>query len=115
MRLKTSNEETISLKLVDSLPNIVENDDDSISLEINPWKLIGLDRSYNSKFEALESGYISMVKSAISQFPSGNEEWANQMEARYPLAAWIASPKATRWPRWQRLRDRLPIEWSILF
>tara|TARA_Y100000748_G_scaffold94326_1_gene78741 strand:- start:119 stop:2746 length:2628 start_codon:yes stop_codon:yes gene_type:complete len=115
LRLKTSNEETISLKLVDSLPNIVENDDDSISLEINPWKLIGLDRSYNSKFEALESGYISMVKSAISQYPSGNEEWANQMEARYPLAAWIASPKATRWPRWQRLRDRLPIEWSILF
>ena len=115
LRLKTSNEEIISLKLVDSLPNIVENDDDSISLEINPWKLIGLDKSYNSKFEALESGYISMVKSAISQFPSGNEEWANQMEARYPLAAWIASPKATRWPRWQRLRDRLPTEWSILF
>ena len=115
LRLKTSNEEIISLKLVDSLPNIVENDDDSISLEINPWKLIGLDKSHNSKFEALESGYISMVKSAISQFPSGNEEWANQMEARYPLAAWIASPKATRWPRWQRLRDRLPIEWSILF
>ena len=115
LRLKTSNEEIISLKLIDSLPNIVENDDDSSSLEINPWKLIGLDKSYSSKFEALESGYISMVKSAISQFPSGNEEWANQMEARYPLAAWIASPKATRWPRWQRLRDRLPIEWSILF
>ena len=115
LRLKTSNEEIISLKLIDSLPNIVENDDDSSSLEINPWKLIGLDKSYSSKFEALESGYISMVKSAISQFPSGNEEWANQMEARYPLAAWIASPKATRWPRWQRLRDRLPTEWSILF
>ena len=56
-----------------------------------------------------------MIKSAISQFPSGNEQWANQMEARYPLAAWIASPKATRWPRWQRLRERLPIEWLILF
>ena len=37
------------------------------------------------------------------------------MEARYPIAAWIASPKATRWPRWQRLRDRLPIDWLILF
>ena len=115
LRLKTSNEEIISLKLIDSLPNIVENDDDSSSLEINPWKLVGLDKSYSSKFDELESGYISMVKSAISQFPSGNEEWANQMEARYPLAAWIASPKATRWPRWQRLRDRLPTEWSILF
>ena len=115
LRLKTSNEEIVSLKLIDSLPNIVENNEDLSSLEINPWKLIGLDKFYSSKFESLDSGYISMVKSAISQFPSGNEEWANQMEARYPLAAWIASPKATRWPRWQRLRDRLPNEWSILF
>ena len=115
LRLKTSNEEIISLKLIDSLPTIVENNEDSSSLEINPWKLIGLDKSYSPKFEELESGYISMIKSAISQFPSGNEEWANQMEARYPLAAWIASPKATRWPRWQRLRERLPIEWLILF
>ena len=115
LRLKTSNEEIVSLKLIDSLPNIVENNEDLSSLEINPWKLIGLDKFYSSKFESLDSGYISMVKSAISQFPSGNEEWANQMEARYPLAAWIASPKATRWPRWQRLSDRLPNEWSILF
>ena len=115
LRLKTSNEEIISLKLIDSLPTIVENNDDSLSLEINPWKLVGLEKSYDSESEELESGYISMIKSAISQFPSGNEEWANQMEARYPLAAWIASPKATRWPRWQRLRERLPIEWLILF
>ena len=115
LRLKTSNEEIISLKLIDSLPTIVENNDNSLSLEINPWKLVGLDKSYDSGSEELESGYISMIKSAISQFPSGNEEWANQMEARYPLAAWIASPKATRWPRWQRLRERLPIEWLILF
>ena len=115
LRLKTSNEEIISLKLIDSLPTIVENNDDSHSLEINPWKLVGLEKSYDSESEELESGYISMIKSAISQFPSGNEEWANQMEARYPLAAWIASPKATRWPRWQRLRERLPIEWLILF
>ena len=115
LRLKTSNEEIISLKLIDSLPTITENNDDSLSLEINPWKLVGLEKSYDSESEELESGYISMIKSAISQFPSGNEQWANQMEARYPLAAWIASPKATRWPRWQRLRERLPIEWLILF
>ena len=115
LRLKTSNEEIISLKLIDSLPTIIENNDDSLSLEINPWKLVGLEKSYDSESEELESGYISMIKSAISQFPSGNEQWANQMEARYPLAAWIASPKATRWPRWQRLRERLPIEWLILF
>ncbi len=115
LRLKTSNDETVALKLIDSLPTITEHNDKSHSLEINPWKLIGLDKSYNSKINQLESGYISMIQSAISQFPNGNEEWANQMEARYPLAAWIASPKATRWPRWQRLTDRLPIEWLILF
>ena len=113
LRLKTSKAEIISLKLIDSLPTIVVNDDISRSLEINPWKLIGLNKSHDS--EELEKEYLSMVNSAISQFPNGNEEWANQMEARYPLAAWIASPKATRWPRWQRLKDRLSIEWLVLF
>ena len=56
----------------------------------------------------------SVVMSAISQHPGGNEEWANQMEARYPLAAWIASPPRTRWPRWQRLRGRLDSDWLVL-
>ena len=36
------------------------------------------------------------------------------MEARYPLAAWIASPPRTRWPRWQRLRGRLDSDWLVL-
>ena len=115
LRLKTSNDEIISLKLIDSLPTIIEDSVTSSSLELNPWKLIGLNIPNNYKSEELESGDLSMVNSAISQFPNGNEEWANQMEARYPLAAWIASPKSTRWPRWQRLKDRLPIEWLILF
>ena len=115
LKLKTSNDEIISIKLIDSLPTIIEDSDTSSSLEINPWKLIGQNIPNNYKSEELESGDLSMVNSAISQFPNGNEEWANQMEARYPLAAWIASPKSTRWPRWQRLKDRLPIEWLILF
>ena len=115
LRMKTSNDEIISLKLIDSLPAIIEDNDISSSLEINPWKLIGLNMPYNSESDELEPGYLSMVNSAISQFPNGNEEWANQMEARYPLAAWISSPKSTRWARWQRLKDRLPIEWLILF
>ena len=115
LRLKTSNDEIISLKLIDSLPTIIEDSVTSSSLELNPWKLIGLNIPNNYKSEVLNSGDLSMVNSAISQFPNGNEEWANQMEARYPLAAWIASPKSTRWPRWQRLKDRLPIEWLILF
>ena len=115
LRLKTSSDEIICLKLIDSIPNIIHSNDDDTQIEINPWKLIGIEKPFNSEFEELAPGYVSMINSAISQFPSGNEQWANQMEARYPIAAWIASPKATRWPRWQRLRDRLPIDWLILF
>ena len=58
--------------------------------------------------------YLSMVRSAISQYPEGNEDWANRMEARYPVAAWIASPPRSRWPRWQRLSSRLNPEWLII-
>ena len=76
---------------------------------------MGLSNIHNSEPEELDSGYLSMVQSAISQYPNGNEDWANQMEARYPIASWIASPKFTRWPRWQRLKDRMSVEWLILF
>ena len=58
--------------------------------------------------------YLSMVRSAISQYPEGNEDWANRMEARYPVAAWIASPPRSRWPRWQRLSSRLNPDWLII-
>ena len=55
-----------------------------------------------------------MIGSAIAQFPEGNEDWSNMMEASYPIAAWIASPPKTRWHRWQRLRSRLESEWIAL-
>ncbi len=55
-----------------------------------------------------------MIGSAIAQFPEGNEDWSNMMEASYPIAAWIASPPKTRWHRWQRLRSRLDSEWIAL-
>jgi len=58
--------------------------------------------------------YSSMIKSASSQYPEGNEEWANRMEASYPIAAWIASPSRTRWPRWQRLGKRLDPKWLVM-
>ena len=72
-----------------------------------------------NELEALVSSiddkeYQSMVRSAISQYPEGNEDWANRMEARYPVAAWIASPPRSRWPRWQRLSSRLNPEWLII-
>ena len=62
----------------------------------------------------LDDEYSSIVKSAVAQWPEGNEEWANSVEASYPIAAWIASPRVHRWPRWQRLRRRISPEWLIL-
>ena len=115
LKLQTSNGEIIPLKLIDNVPNTMPIEDNQNNLEITPWKIVGLSDLHDSKPEELELGYLSMVHSAISQYPIGNEEWANQMEARYPIAAWIASPKQTRWPRWQRLKDRMSVEWLILF
>jgi DNA-binding transcriptional ArsR family regulator len=115
LRLQTSSGKIIPFKLVNNIPNNLPINDSLISEEINPWKIVGLSDSPEYKSEELEAGYLSMVYSAISQFPNGNEEWANQMEARYPIAAWVASPKHTRWPRWQRLKDRISVEWLVLF
>jgi hypothetical protein len=115
LRLQTSSGEIIPLKLVNDIPSNLPINDDLISEEITPWKIVGLTSFSGYKHDELEQGYLSMAQSAISQFPNGNEEWANQMEARYPIAAWIASPKHTRWPRWQRLKDRISVEWLILF
>ena len=41
--------------------------------------------------QEIASNSASIISSAVSQFPDGDEEWANQMEAMYPLASWIAS------------------------
>lgn len=115
LRLQTSNGVIIPLKLIDNIPNTIQTGITQSNLAITPWEIVGLSNLHNSKPEELDSGYLSMVNSAISQYPNGNEDWANQMEARYPIASWIASPKYTRWPRWQRLKDRMSVEWLILF
>ena len=64
--------------------------------------------------EVNDTEYSSMIRSASSQYPEGNEEWANRMEASYPIAAWVASPSRTRWPRWQRLGKRLDPKWLVM-
>jgi len=115
LQLQTSDGIVIPLKLIDNISNTIQVEDSGTSLEITPWKVVGLSNLHDSQPEILDSGYLSMVNSAISQYPNGNEEWANQMEARYPIASWIASPKHTRWPRWQRLQGRLSVDWLILF
>ena len=108
LKLTTESESTLSIRLLDpiqSQPTTVSDDLQSRALDsLGPVAEL---LSY-SEYED------SVIMSAISQHPGGNEEWANQMEARYPLAAWIASPPRTRWPRWQRLRGRLDSDWLVL-
>ena len=78
---------------------------------LDPWMVISNDIENKKAFNDNDN---SMIGSAISQYPEGNEDWANMLEASYPIAAWIASPLRTRWHRWQRLRDRLNPEWLAL-
>ncbi len=108
LALRTKSKNSLSIRLIDPIQSqsiSVPNAHQSRSLESLgvPPELL----NYPDDEE-------SVVMSAISQHPGGNEEWANQMEARYPLAAWIASPSRTRWPRWQRLRGRLDSDWLVL-
>ena len=108
LTLNTSSDSTLSIRLLDpiqSQPITVSDDSQSRSFES-----LGIAAELLTYSDDEES----VIMSAISQHPGGNEEWANQMEARYPLAAWIASPPKTRWPRWQRLRGRLDSDWLTL-
>jgi hypothetical protein len=78
----------------------------------SPWAVLGLEVGGAGAGSTADDS--SMIGSAIAQFPEGNEDWSNMMEASYPVAAWIASPPRTRWHRWQRLRSRLDAEWIAL-
>ena len=51
---------------------------------------------------------------ALSNYPGGDENWANLNESIYPLAAWIATPQQHRTSRWIRLRTILPDGWADL-
>ena len=51
---------------------------------------------------------------ALSNYPHGDESWANLNESAYPLAAWIATPLEHRTSRWIRLRTILPTGWADL-
>jgi len=97
------------VRLVDPVPTAPDTiEDDEVAP--SPWAILGLEDEIISK--NIEDS--SMIGSAIAQFPEGNEDWSNMMEASYPIAAWIASPPKTRWHRWQRLRSRLDPEWISL-
>ena len=109
LRLRTLGGRDMPVRLVDPVPTAPEvTEDDEVAP--SPWAILGLDN------EEISSNLAdsSMIGSAIAQFPEGNEDWSNMMEASYPIAAWIASPPKTRWHRWQRLRSRLDSEWIAL-
>ena len=52
-----------------------------------------------------------LMRAAVLCFPSGNSEWANQMESRSPVVSWIASEPVDRWSRWERIGSILGPEW----
>ena len=109
LRLRTLGGRDMPVRLVDTVPTAPEVTEDE-EVVPSPWAILGLeDEKLSSKIEV-----SSMIGSAIAQFPEGNEDWSNMMEASYPIAAWIASPPKTRWHRWQRLRSRLDSEWIAL-
>ena len=109
LRLRTLGGRDLPVRLVDPVPKAPEVTEDQ-EVAPSPWVILGLeDEKSSSKIED-----SSMIGSAIAQFPEGNEDWSNMMEASYPIAAWIASPPKTRWHRWQRLRSRLDSEWIAL-
>ncbi len=104
---------TLPLKLIESQYEDEEYQS-KVKLTVTPWEIRNIEMKSDFIPEELNEDYYSMVKSSISQYPLGDEEWANQIEAKYPLASWIASPPSGRWPRWQRLRNRLDSEWLAL-
>jgi hypothetical protein len=104
----------IPVRMKEQTSSSVDYSEEDEGTTISPWEILGIS-SVNDEFQHfIDSSSESIVRSALSQFPQGDEEWANQMEARYPLAAWIASPKETRWQRWQRVSSRLESEWVVL-
>ncbi len=111
---QTNTGATIPVRMIEQGKTTMDYSEEGVSNTISPWEILGLS-SFNEEFQhEIDPSSESIVRSALSQFPNGDEEWANQMEANYPLAAWIASPRETRWQRWQRVSSRLESEWMAL-
>jgi len=111
MTLEINGGRTLPVKLIDPVTHFPDSPNTpSVGQHENnfPPQVQGLINEVN------DIEYSSMIRSASSQYPEGNEEWANRMEASYPIAAWIASPSRTRWPRWQRLGKRLDPKWLVM-
>ncbi len=74
-----------------------------------------LPSTYGGFSAPLPSGEAGLRwQDALQFYPEGDEQQANAWEVLDPLAAWIASPQATRPSRWVRLQNRLPHGWIEL-
>ena len=68
--------------------------------------------AYSGRF--LDDDEGKHLQQGLRLFPTGNEEWANTMELKSPLASWIASPPEQRVSRWMRIKQHLPHGWNDL-
>ena len=110
---RTGRGETIPVRMVER-GKITDFPKEPESTTISPWQILKLPFDDDKYKQEIARNSASIISSAVSHFPDGDEEWANQMEAMYPLASWIASPRTTRWQRWQRVSSRLDSEWIAL-
>ncbi|MGY8735482.1 MAG: ArsR/SmtB family transcription factor [Candidatus Poseidoniales archaeon] len=56
----------------------------------------------------------SQIWKAIDSLPEGDADYANSIERKNPLAAWISSPKQDRLRCWQRISSELENGWADL-
>ena len=63
---------------------------------------------------SVEDSNEEQILYACSVHHSGDEKFANSIERVNPLAAWIASSDTNRIDRWQRIHDRMDLQWSQL-
>jgi len=112
LKFSTGSTTEIPLRLVEQ-GNNTHISSDSETITISPWEIMGLQDNGSYQLE-IHGDDVSIITSSLSQYPRGDEEWANQMEANYPLASWIASPSKNRWQRWQRVSTRIETEWLAL-
>jgi hypothetical protein len=56
----------------------------------------------------------SQIWKAIDSLPEGDADYANSIERKNPLAAWISSPKHDKLRCWQRISSELETGWADL-
>ena len=116
-RLTLSNQHFLDLELSHQSKNIAE-----VTHSVYPADATELLRSYQDELWdlTLMSGtsddfrFRDQIWQALHKYPSGDEEWANEIETSNPLAAWIATPSKNRPSRWVRISQKLDGNWSDL-